>query len=94
MTHEYRVEIERDDRWWMIHVPELDELTQARRLGEAEQMARELIAVSTGTPIADVAVRITKITVDGIDVMVRTQPPPDEGWVERLEEAGAATADN
>lgn len=37
---EYKIEVERDGRWWMIHVPEIDQLTQARRIGEIEDMAR------------------------------------------------------
>ena len=44
----------------MIYVPEIDELTQARHLSEAEDMARSFIAVSTETPIADVGVRVVK----------------------------------
>jgi hypothetical protein len=47
-------------RWWMIYVPEIDELTQARHISETEDMARSLIAVSTDTPIADVGVRVVK----------------------------------
>jgi predicted RNase H-like HicB family nuclease len=69
MIREYKIEIERDGRWWMVHIPELDGLTQARRLGEAEQMAREWIAVSTGTPIKDITVHIVSITVDGINML-------------------------
>lgn len=52
----YDIEVTRDGRWWMIHVPELDLLTQARHPGEIEDMARDLIAVSTDTPIEDVSV--------------------------------------
>lgn len=74
MKHEYKIAIERDGRWWMVHIPELDGLTQARRLSEAELMAREWIAVSTRTPIADVAVHVTNITV------------PDMGNVQRSAE--------
>ncbi|TVS86672.1 HicB family toxin-antitoxin system [Mycobacterium helveticum] len=74
MKREYMIEIERDGRWWMVHIPELEGLTQARRLSEAELMAREWIAVSTGTPIADVAVHVTSITV------------PDMGNVQRSAE--------
>jgi hypothetical protein len=69
MIREYKIEIERDGRWWMVHIPELDGLTQARRLGEAELMAREWIAVSTGTPIKDITVHIVSITVNGFDVL-------------------------
>lgn len=28
MMHDYKVEVSR--QWWMIHVPEIDQLTQAR----------------------------------------------------------------
>lgn len=72
--HEYKVELERDGRWWMVHVPEIDDLTQARRLSEAALMARELIALSTGTPLADVGVRVVSITVPKLgDVAGRSQ---------------------
>jgi hypothetical protein len=63
VKREYKIEIERDGRWWMVHIPELDGLTQARRLNEAALMGREWIAVSTGTPLVDVAVSIASITV-------------------------------
>ncbi len=64
--HEYKVEVTRDGRWWMIHVPEIDGLTQARRIGEIEDMARSLIAISTDTLLTEVGVRIASITVPGI----------------------------
>jgi hypothetical protein len=54
----FDIEVTRDDRWWMIHVPEIDRLTQARHRGEIEEMALEYIAVDTGIPIGDVAVWI------------------------------------
>jgi hypothetical protein len=65
MRH-YKVEITRDGRWWMVHIPEIDGLTQARRIGEAEQMAREFIALETSTPITEVMVTIASITVPGL----------------------------
>ena len=66
MKHEYKIEIERDGRWWMVHIPELDGLTQARRLPEAELMGREWIAVTTGTPLDDISVHVTSINVPGL----------------------------
>ena len=33
---EYKIEVERDGRWWMISVPEIEQLTQARRIDEIE----------------------------------------------------------
>lgn len=64
--HEYKVEVTRDGRWWMIHVPEIDGLTQARRIGEIEDMACSLIAISTDTPLSEIGVQIASIIVPGI----------------------------
>jgi hypothetical protein len=58
--HTYDVEVYRDGRWWMIRIPELDGLTQARWPGEVKSMARSYIAVSTGQPIDNIAVRIVR----------------------------------
>jgi hypothetical protein len=66
---EYKVEVERDGRWWMIHVPEIDQITQARRINEIEDMARSLIAFSTDQPISDITVHVANICVDGVDVL-------------------------
>jgi hypothetical protein len=41
----YTAHVTREGRWWMVAVPEIDGLTQARRLGEAGTMARELVAL-------------------------------------------------
>src|SRR5437660_6287678 len=42
----YRVVAERDPRWWVLRVPELDGIaTQVRRLSEAEGMVRDLISL-------------------------------------------------
>ena len=60
----YKVEVERDGKWWMIHVPDIDGLTQARRLSEVEEMARSLIAISTDTRLEDVAVDVVTIRMD------------------------------
>lgn len=59
----YKVEVTRDERWWMIHIPEIDGLTQARRIDEIEDMARSFIAVDTDTPLPDVHIIITGINV-------------------------------
>lgn len=54
----YRATVYREGRWWMVSIPQLDGLTQARRLSEAELMAREYIAVTLDVPIKDVAVDV------------------------------------
>jgi hypothetical protein len=66
MMHHYKAEVTRDGRWWMIDVPEIDQLTQARRISEINEMARSLIAVSTGEPLDQITVDIISITVPGI----------------------------
>jgi hypothetical protein len=65
----YEVTVERDGRWWMVAIPELDGLTQARRLDEVEQMAREYIAVTTDAPLSRVAVEVSGIAAEGQDLL-------------------------
>jgi predicted XRE-type DNA-binding protein len=65
----YEVTVSREDRWWMVAVPELGGVTQARRLDEVERMAREYIAVSTDVPLSKVAVEVTGIEADGQDLL-------------------------
>jgi hypothetical protein len=75
-THTYRVDVHRDGRWWILHVPELDGtggldecLGQARRYHDIGKEARDLI-----TLVADVAPSTVDldlhITVDDIDIGV------------------------
>lgn len=64
MKREYKIEVSRDGRWWMIHIPEIDGVTQARRLGEAEAMAREYIALALGIPIDRVKVETASVRME------------------------------
>jgi hypothetical protein len=59
----YDIDVTRDGRWWMIHIPALDGLTQARFPGEIEDMARDFIALVTDTPIGEIRVNRREITV-------------------------------
>lgn len=75
----YRVNVYREDRWWMIDVPELDghrgadglinvgSLTQARHYADIEQEARDFICtvVDAAPSAVDLDVHID---VDGLDV--------------------------
>jgi hypothetical protein len=65
----YEVTVRRDGRWWMVAIPEVDGLTQARRLDEVELMAREYIALATDVPLSQVAVEVTGIDADGRDLL-------------------------
>jgi hypothetical protein len=72
MMDAYQVEVTREGRWWMIHVPEIDQLTQARRIDEIVPMAESLIKISTDQPLTDVNVRIMSIDVPGLgDIAAR-----------------------
>lgn len=41
----YRVDVERDGKFWHVRVPAVNRSTQARTLREVEAMARDLIAI-------------------------------------------------
>jgi len=64
----YTAKVTREGKWWMIAIPELDGLTQARRLAEAEQMAREYIALRTDQSIDDVRVYVEVDSIEGIPI--------------------------
>ena len=50
----------------MVTIPELDGLTQARRLSEATEMAREYIAASQDVPLETVSVRLSFAAIGGL----------------------------
>jgi hypothetical protein len=56
--HVYRVVMTPEDGWLMLHVPELDLLTQARHRDEAELMATDLIAVTLDVDPSTVRIRL------------------------------------
>ncbi|MEV8372239.1 hypothetical protein AB0P21_05850 [Kribbella sp. NPDC056861] len=65
----YEAAVTREGRWWMIEIPELDGLTQARRLDEVEKMAHEYVAVTLDVPMSQVAVAVSGIEVAGQDLL-------------------------
>lgn len=89
----YEAKITREDGWWMVYVPEIDGLTQARRLSEAELMARELIAVTTDCPIEDISVSATVESIAGVPVSVAVaEVAANREAAARLEAAATAKA--
>lgn len=79
----YPAKVTRDGRWWMIEVPEIDGLTQARRYSEVEHMARDLIAVTLDIKYSEVQVDL-EFDIPGIgDLLAR---------VKRIEEEKAEAA--
>lgn len=82
MSTTYKATVTRDDRWWMITVPELAEYvgangainlsdtTQARRLSDVAGTAVDFICTVTDQAPSEVSVQIN-IVIDGIDVTAR-----------------------
>ena len=54
----YTVSVTREGRWWIVRVPEIDQVTQARRLSEVTKAARELTAVTLDVPMSTVSVLV------------------------------------
>lgn len=83
MATKYTAHVRRDGRWWMVEVPQIDGLTQARRLGEAGLMARELVAITLDIPVDEVEVEVVVSTIGDVDVRAA---------LERIEEKRAEAA--
>lgn len=102
--HTYQVNVARDDRWWMITVPELagyvaadgainlSDTTQARRIADVPGTAVDFICTVTDSAPSEVAVNIT-IEVDDINVTARAgRVASDRELVERHAAAAQAEA--
>lgn len=57
----YHAELSLGERYWLIHVHEIDGWTQARNLNEAEEMACDLIATWNDVPMESVTVELAII---------------------------------
>jgi hypothetical protein len=64
----YGVQVTREGKWWMVAIPELGGLTQARRLSDAAEMAKDYIAVTTNVPRDSFDINLTVENVDGVEV--------------------------
>lgn len=67
----YQAAVTRDGKWWMVAIPELNGLTQARRLSEAGDMAREWIAAELGDDPDSFEVSVHVTAIDDIDISQR-----------------------
>jgi len=65
----YNITVTREGKWWMIDVPAIDGLTQARRLSQIKDMAISLIAITVDVPASHVDVNVVAMIVDGIDLV-------------------------
>ena len=89
----YAVNVYRDDRWWMLRIPALDDydggkwpgegLTQARRYTDIEQEARDYITTVTGSDDFDITVTAE---LDGLDLeAIHAELVADRAAVEELQ---------
>ncbi len=79
----YRAEVRREGKLWLVEVPAIDGLTQARRLSEAQLMARELIAVTLGVPLSEVDVEHVPMSAEtAAEVFVGSDAPESAVAVE------------
>jgi len=56
---QYDVTVRRDGRFWYIDIPALDGATQARTLTEVDEMTKDSITLSTGTPADRIEIAVT-----------------------------------
>ncbi|MFI5735710.1 hypothetical protein ACIA49_36705 [Kribbella sp. NPDC051587] len=68
-TKTYDATARREGRWWMVEIPDLNGVTEARRLDQVEQAAREYIAVTADLPLSQVAVTFSAIEAAGHDLL-------------------------
>lgn len=64
----YEVEVFRDGKWWMADISELDVLTQARRLAQIEDAARDAIAVTLDIAPNSFDMTMSMRPIDGLDI--------------------------
>ena len=90
----YQVAVEREPGFWIIRVPEIPEVvTQARRMAEVKDNARQAIAVWTDSPIDDIDVTITVVVPTVVQAALDEAQRLQSEASERLERAGTATRD-
>lgn len=60
-----------DGKWWMVEIPEVNGLTQAKKLTEVTLMAREFIAVTLDIPMDSFEIEMTVERVHDLDIAQR-----------------------
>jgi len=86
----YDITVTREGKWWMVAVPAIDGLTQARRLSEIRDMAVSLIAITLDVPASRVGVNVVAMIVDGTDLVERRRQIDVEREAARQAERKAA----
>jgi hypothetical protein len=80
----YTAVCQRAGKWWEITVPELDEVTQARRLDDVPATVADLVALVTGADPASIRVEV-KAQAAGVSLDAT-------GWLRAAIAAGIVVA--
>jgi DNA-directed RNA polymerase specialized sigma24 family protein len=93
-SKKYLASAEREPGWWIIRVPELDLVTQARRIGDIQRMATDVVAAWLDVDPCTVNVEIEGFTPPSavIDQMERAKRLLTKATREQ-EEAGRLASD-
>lgn len=78
MSTSYTATASREGRWWIVTVPAVDGVTQARRLADVDEMARSLVAVTLDVAVEDVTIDLSVAAVDGVEVEAELTAIRDE----------------
>lgn len=90
----YRVTVEREPGFWVIRIPELSQVvTQARRLVDVKQNAREAIAVWLNKKVDDIEVSVGIKLSDGVQSVLDEAKTLQQEANERLDRASKATSE-
>jgi predicted RNase H-like HicB family nuclease len=90
----YQVTVEREPGFWIIRVPEIPEVvTQARRMADVKENAREAIAVWTDRRVEDIDVTVTVVVPTVVQTALDEAQRLKKEASERLERAGTATSE-
>lgn len=63
----YDVALTREGKWWMVSIPEVNGLTQARTIKEAHDMARDYIAVTLDVPAQSFNIHVHAETIGTVE---------------------------
>lgn len=90
----YQVNVEREPDFWIIRVPDIDAVvTQARRMADVKQNAREAIAVWLDEPVSDVEVSVSYVMPPVVQRALEDVKKLREDANERLERAAESASD-
>ena len=92
--HTYDIRVHRDGRWWMIEIPAIDGLTQARRVADVKKEAIDYIALAIGVAPAQVDVNVSVLAVGKVDFLAKERELEElSAKVRELEAVRAALAE-